>query len=418
VTALRPRFLTLHALRWLPNGLIAPLFVLIMASRGLDLAEIGVVLVPFGVTVVLLELPTGGLADALGRRPVLALAAAFDLAFYAIFLFAREPWQFFTSSLLYGIGRALDSGPLEAWYVDAARTQDPEADLRPALARAGVVEGLALAVGSVLGGLLPVVFDLRAPIVAAALLVGVRLAGVLLGVREVRAPAGRGMLVSGLRRAGATVREALALAGRAPNLRRLLALSAVLGFGLLAVEVLWQPHFRDLLGGVEGNTPVFGGLLAGAFVAAAVGSGLAPFLLRAVGGRERIACILAVLGIAASIGTLSAAGHIAALTAAFLAFYGCHGLIAPLVRALLHAEVGPAHRSTMLSADSLALQSGGVAMKLGLAPLAASAGVPIAWALTAALIATAGTLLVRALTGPVGSDVCAVAAGVGVAEAP
>ena len=78
--AVRRRFVVLTALRWLPTGLLIPVLVVFEQSRGLTLAQVGLVSATAGVVVLLLELPTGGLADALGRRPVLVAATALDLA--------------------------------------------------------------------------------------------------------------------------------------------------------------------------------------------------------------------------------------------------------------------------------------------------------------------------------------------------
>ena len=69
VPAAERRFVGLTALRWLPNGLAVPVSVLLAGARGLSLVEIGLVFVVHGVVVATLELPTGGLADAIGRRP-------------------------------------------------------------------------------------------------------------------------------------------------------------------------------------------------------------------------------------------------------------------------------------------------------------------------------------------------------------
>ena len=65
----------LIALRWLPTGLLVPVIVLLAMSRGLSMTEIGLVFAIQGLVVLVLELPTGGLSDALGRRPVLILAS-------------------------------------------------------------------------------------------------------------------------------------------------------------------------------------------------------------------------------------------------------------------------------------------------------------------------------------------------------
>ena len=71
----RRRYLILIGMRWLPTGLLIPVTVLLAVSRGLSLTEIGLIFSLQGLVVLFLELPTGGLSDALGRRPVLIVAS-------------------------------------------------------------------------------------------------------------------------------------------------------------------------------------------------------------------------------------------------------------------------------------------------------------------------------------------------------
>ena len=71
-----------------------------------------------------LELPTGGLADAVGRRPVLIIAAVIAVVVRHLFVSRRRFLVFVGRHGLQGVFRALDSGPLEAWYVDTAHAED------------------------------------------------------------------------------------------------------------------------------------------------------------------------------------------------------------------------------------------------------------------------------------------------------
>ena len=65
------RYLVLTALRWLPVGISIPVTVLLALSRGLSLANVGLVFLAHSLLVAVLGLPTSGLADVVGRRPVL-----------------------------------------------------------------------------------------------------------------------------------------------------------------------------------------------------------------------------------------------------------------------------------------------------------------------------------------------------------
>jgi hypothetical protein len=66
--AAQRRLLLLSATRWLPVGLTIGLTTLLMVEREMSLSEIGLIFATQGFVVLALELPTGGLADALGRR--------------------------------------------------------------------------------------------------------------------------------------------------------------------------------------------------------------------------------------------------------------------------------------------------------------------------------------------------------------
>ena len=91
---LRTRFWLLAGLRWLPTGFIIPVSALLPLERGLTVAEYGAVAATQGFVVLLFELPTGGFADALGRKPVFIASAAVALASYVVFALAQVPLAF------------------------------------------------------------------------------------------------------------------------------------------------------------------------------------------------------------------------------------------------------------------------------------------------------------------------------------
>ena len=165
------RYVGLTTLRWLPIGISAPVTELLATSRGLSPAEIGVTVAVYGVVTMLLELPTGGLADAVGHRPVLVLSALTSTAGLLLMVVADDVPLFALAWAVQGVARALDSGPLEAWYVDTVHATDPGADVTPGLSRAGAADGLGLASGAVLGGVTPLLVGSGSAALAVPLLV-------------------------------------------------------------------------------------------------------------------------------------------------------------------------------------------------------------------------------------------------------
>ena len=86
----RQVFLLLTLTRWFPVGLIVTVTTLLPIERGLSVPEALTALSVTGFTVFLLELPTSGLADSLGRRPMLIAAALLQVVAAVLFLTAAD----------------------------------------------------------------------------------------------------------------------------------------------------------------------------------------------------------------------------------------------------------------------------------------------------------------------------------------
>ena len=223
--AARRVFLTLTVTRWFPVGLVVGILTLWPLERGLTIPEALSAMSLTGITVFLLELPTSGFADAFGRKPVYVTAAVFLITSAVVFYTATAWWQFALAAVLTGVFRALDSGPLEAWFVDTVHATEPGADMDRDLSRQGMVMGSAMALGALIsGGLVwwhPVASQ-SALLLPGLLYLGlgvVHLTAVLLILKE---PDRRGAGGSvGIRRAAASVREAPVVAENVPRVAHL-----------------------------------------------------------------------------------------------------------------------------------------------------------------------------------------------------
>jgi len=395
------RLVVLTVLRWLPVGLQAPITVLLAQSRGLSLAEIGLLFTVHGIVVMALELPTGGLADVLGRRPVVVAGALLHLASCLVYATATGFGGFLAGVLLLGVGRALDSGPVEAWYVDTVHRLDPAADVAPGLARHSAADGGGLALGAVVGGLLPGLVGgqaLAVPYLAAAVLDVVFLVAVLRLLTEDRPPR-RGTvgsaLAAGARAVPGTVAGAVRLSVTDRPMRLVLLLTAAGGVALAACELLGPVRFAELAGGRDDGAAVYGVVLAASFAVAAVGAVAAPALRRVLGGSTRLTC--ALLTAVGAVGVAAPAGpDVLALAAVgFATYYVAHGATWPLLGAVLHGRVTAAHRATAVSAMSLAMALGGIAGNLVLPPLADGSGRDGAFLAAAAVVGLGAVACLR-----------------------
>ncbi len=399
-TTVRRRYLALVALRWLPTGLIIPVSMLLPLERGMTLSEIGLAAAAQGLLVLFLELPTGGLADSLGRKPVLITSAVVGMVSTAIYLFADSFPAFFLAFALQGVFRALDSGPLEAWYVDATHAADPQAQIQRGLSGAGVVLGVTIAGGALLSGLL-VAWDpiegleaLALPVVISLSLQLVGLAGVAILMREVRLNRGWQAATRAARDTPAAIRGGLRLLRDNRVLLAIVAVELFWGFGMVTFEGFTPLRLTEVLGDADRAAAIAGPAAAAAWLMSAAGAATVPWLGRRLGLAPTAAMLrvlqgIAVVGIGLSTG-------VPGVIAAYLFAYVIHGASNPAHLTLLHRQVDSTHRATVSSLNSMAGLSAGALGLIILTSLAEATSLSTAIYVGAVVLAAAAPLYVPA----------------------
>jgi len=385
-------FLIVLALRYVPTGLTLPVLVLLMIERGLDLAEVGLAMAAMSAVVLVLEVPSGGLADAIGSRAVLAFSSVLAAASLVLLLLAQGPTGFLVAFAVMGVYRALDSGPLEAWYVDAALQQEPDRSLERDLSAAGAVAygGTALgAIGASVAALLP--NGGTSPVVlavaAALVLEVVHLGAVLVLVREDRPR--RNWLAVGreVRGTGHAIVAAARLGWGLRPLRFVLLVELGWGAGLAGVELLWQPRTDQLLTSLD-TSAITGVVSAVGLILGALGSAVLPAMLRLLHGRLALAATLLLGAQAVAVLVLGLTG-LAGVIAGYLTFYALHGSLNSAHAALLHRRTPSGRRATVLSLNSMVSRVGALPAAVALGALADTHA---SWA----FLASAGLLLLAA----------------------
>ncbi len=394
LTQLRRRYFIITSLFWFATVLPTAILVLFAQARGLDLLQVGFVFGAYTLTIVLLEVPTGGLADTVGRRRVTLIAIGVTVAAQLVLVSAFSFPQFLAFAVLGGAGRALISGAPEAWFVDGLKAVDDDIDIQPHLAQAEVFSTVSLALATLLGGFLPDWFaflppaettllpPLGVPILASALYFCV-LGGVVIALmREVRSKGDSNS-------AGATglfnlLQEAFALSVKSRTILLILLASVFGGFVTSGLETFWQPFFKSLLGEREGSTYLFGVILAGSFALASLGSLASIWLSRVF--KQRYALVAAVAEVGQLGFVLLLAVQTNALVAAplFWLVYFSRGALASPQATLLNNEVSDEKRSSILSIRSLVFSLGFFLGSVSLGYLADTFSIRVAWSVAGA----------------------------------
>jgi MFS family permease len=396
----RRRYLTLVAFRWFPTGLLIPISVLLPLERGLSLSEIGLAAAGQGLIVLLLELPTGGLADSLGRKRVLIMSILVGIVSLSIYLVADTFLAFFTAFALQGVFRALDSGPLEAWYIDATHAADPEAEIQRGLSGAGVVLGIAIASAALLSGALvawhPIVSmeALALPVVVSLVLQMAGLIGLVLLMVEGREEKGWSAAVSAARETPAAISGGLRLLRDNQVLLAIVAVELFWGFGMATFESFTPVKLAEVVGDVDRAAAISGPAASAAWMVSALGAATVPWLGRRIGLAPAAAMLRVLQGLA--VVGLGLATGVPGVIAAYLIAYVVHGASNPAHLTLLHRQVDSSLRATVSSLNSMASLTAGAMGLIALTSLAEATSLDTAMYVGAVILAAAAPLYIPA----------------------
>ena len=171
--ALVHRYYTYAGIYTLAASIIWGINTLFLLDAGLSVAEVFFANAAFSVGTVLFEIPTGVVADTVGRRAsfllsVLVLAGA-TFAYVALAAIGGGVVAFSAVSVVLGLGYTFYSGAMEAWLVDGVRGLGYDGAMDRIFATGQMIGGAAMLIGTVGGGLLGQI-DLAIPFVVRSLL--------------------------------------------------------------------------------------------------------------------------------------------------------------------------------------------------------------------------------------------------------
>ncbi|MGH1414582.1 MAG: MFS transporter [Pelagimonas sp.] len=379
-------------------GLTVAVVALALTDRGMDLVQISLLFGVYSVTTMAMELPFGGLADSIGRKPVFLTAVVASLLSVVVFLSTSNFYVLALSFAFIGLGRALRSGTLDAWFVETFKTSAPNVDVQPALAKAQWANAVGLAIGAVLGGLLPDVFGTIAQGLGfsiydvsyfASLMVMLGVFGfTMLAIVETPRPRDFTALSQGFANVPTVIKDSSLLALKHPTLSILLAALAFFLMATNPVEVIWPTHAKPMLDERYANT-VIGVVTASYFFSIAFGASLSAPLSRIFKRRHAMTLAASFACLAGVQIALALQGSIIGFVAVFVLYSVVLGVTETPASSILHRCVEDHQRSTILSLRSL-IQQLGAALGLVMAGTVAEIySTPIAWSAGAVLLCIA-----------------------------
>jgi len=348
----------------------------------------------YTVGMVVFEIPTGVIADSVGRRASYLLGTltltATTVLYWLLWLWSAPFWAWAAVSMLLGLGFTFFSGAVEAWLVDALRASGYRGPLEPVFSQGLIVSGVAMLFGSIAGGVIAEVTDLGVPFLLRAAVLLTMLVVAFRVMHDI------GFTPDRSERPVAAVRTLFRSSihnglGNAPVRFIMLAAPFTAGISFYVFYAL-QPYLLHLWGDEEAYS-IAG--LAAAIVAGSqiVGGLLAPLVRRLF--RKRTSTIL--LGGAAGAALLLSLGltrHFWVALLLLTAWGVVSASAGPVRQAYLNDLIPSRQRATVLSFDSLMGNAGGVVVQPPLGRIADVSGYPLSLVVAGAIQALALPFLV------------------------
>jgi len=343
----------------------------------------------FTAGMVLFEVPTGIVADTVGRRASYLLGTLTLTAstlFYVLLWQIEAPfWQWAIASLLLGLGFTFFSGAVEAWLVDALTATGFTGELETVFGRGQIVTGVGMLTGSVAGGFIAQQASLGMPFVIRGAILVVMFALAFRLMHDVGfTPDKGGRPLAEMRKIASASIE---YGWRVPAVKWLMVEALFAGgVGIYGFYAL-QPYLLELYGDPEAYQVA--GLAAAIVAGAQILGGVAAPRIRRLFHR-RTSALIAIAGLSALtlalVGTIESFWAVIGLTVVWGLLFAAS---MPIRQTYLNGLIPSRQRATILSFDSMMDSTGGVWAQPVLGRAADVWGYPASYLMSAGISALA-----------------------------
>jgi MFS family permease len=398
-------YVALTLLSTFASSFIWGINTLFLLDAGLSITQAFAANAFFTAGQVLFEIPTGIVADTLGRRASYLLGSATLFGSTLLYLLMWQTsgpfWAWAVISMLLGLGFTFFSGATEAWLVDGLKAAKYEGTLESVFAKGAIASGVAMLTGTLAGGVIAQFTNLGVPYILRALML---LLTFLIAFGFMRDEGFTPKRSSSFRKEMRSIFKSSLKYGVGNPPVRWLMLSAPFagGVGIFAFYAM-QPYLLKLYGGPE-SYAIAG--IAAAIVAGAqiIGGLIVPYAGKIFHRRTT----LLLIGSASSAVALALMGIVPifwvvlVLLTIWSIVFAATG---PIRQSYINGLIPSGQRATVLSSDNLLSSSGGVVFQPALGKVADVWGYPASYIVSAGIQLLALPFIVLALRLRTPSDI-------------
>ena len=322
--------------------LFMPIIVLFYQDNGLEMQDVFLLQGVYSVAIVLLEIPSGYLADVLGRKQTLIIGSFLGFAGFGIYSLSFGFWGFLAAELTMGIGQSLISGADSALLYDTLKAMDKKDQYLKQEGRMVSVGNFAEAIAGIVGGLLANI-SLRTPFYAQTAVAFIGIPAALMLIEPIRQEKLTKMSFGDIL---SIVRYSL-IENR--QLKWNIFFSAVIGATTLTMAWFVQPYFRH----VELPLTLFGVFWSLLNLSVAITSYYAYKVEFRLGQKKMIILIATMIPLLYLI--LSRIDVVWGIAVLFL-FYLIRGVATPVLKEYINRIADSHTRATVLSVRNFVIR--------------------------------------------------------------
>ncbi len=328
-----PRLYIIKISKWF--NMVMPIVVLFYQDNGMGMHDIFILKAIYSLAIVVMEIPSGWMADIWGRKKTLILGAVLGSAGFLAYSFSYGFLAFAVAEIILGIGHSFVSGADSAMLFDSLKADNKAKEYTKQEGRITSTGNFAEAIAGILGGFLAAI-SLRTPFFFQFAVAAIAIpAALTLFEPKIHSTEH----VRSIKKLAQNIKKTLVVN---KNLRISILLSAVTGTATLTFAWLVQPFFKAIDLPVE----MFGIFWTALNLTVGVSSVIAHRVELFLGKRYTQLVIILLL----SVGYFLSGIAITFWGVAFLfLFYLVRGIATPVLKNYINQYTESEVRATMLS---------------------------------------------------------------------
>ncbi len=338
-------------------GIVVPVLTLIFCKHGASIDTLWAVMGCYSFAVIILEMPSGIIADLIGRKKVFVFSHVLSLISLLFLINSDGLSTVLIAVMFLGAGRAFSSGSIEALEIDDFMKQKGAEKLSSINNTLTTIECIGNFCGAIVGGYLGYIDNTYFILLVLLMIIESFLifSSIIVFQEDIIR---KKFLVFELIR---NIKRMILEIKRTKSLKIILCMSFILGISLSTIETYWQSTIIQYL--PEKLNWILGLISCGTYIGVGLGSFVGKFLLNFASNKQCTSKNMYYLSrvlLSISLTLVFFTGHWFFFVFVYFIIYTILGVGNLIESTIFHSSVTSTYRASVLSVLSLVTKGGGL----------------------------------------------------------